>query len=204
MKKAQLLPYLILLLLAASQSVFASGNPNAGKNKVAVCAACHGKAGNSTMAVNPKLAGQGEKYLLKQLQDIKSGEREVALMIGQLDAMSDQDLADIAAYFASQTQTAGATDPEFVELGKEVYRNGSHERGIPACTGCHGPAGEGNAPAGYPMIAGQHGGYIASQLRDFAEGRRVNDGESRTMRAIAERLNENEIKAVSSYVEGLR
>jgi len=91
-----------------------------------------------------------------------------------------------------------------IELGEEIYRNGNHERGISACMGCHGPAGNGNEPAGYPMIAGQHADYIAVQLRQFAEGIRENDGEGRAMRGVAERMNENEIKAVASYIEGLR
>jgi len=180
------------------------GDVEAGKAKVAVCAACHGNDGNSAVPVNPKLAGQGQKYLLKQLKDIQSGEREIAMMTGMLNGLDDNDLADIAAYFASQTQTPGAASADLFELGEEIYRNGNHERGISACMGCHGPSGQGNAPAGYPMIAGQHADYVASQLRDFAEGRRVNDGEGRAMRGVAERMNENEIKAVSSYIAGLR
>ena len=180
------------------------GDADAGKSLTAACAACHGDDGNSPSPANPKLAGQGERYLLKQLKDIQSGERDVPLMSGQLNNMSEQNLADIAAYYASQTQTGGAADPALVELGEEIYRNGNHERGIASCMGCHGPAGEGNAPGGFPMIAGQHADYIASQLRGFAEGKRVNDGESRAMRGVAERMNENEIKAVASYIEGLR
>ena len=182
----------------------AAGNASAGKSKVASCGACHGDDGNSLIPANPKLAGQGEKYLLKQLQDVQRGDREIALMTGQLDNFSEQDLADIAAFYASQTQTKGAADAKWVELGRELYRNGNHERGIPACMGCHGPAGDGNAPAGYPLIAGQHTDYLATQLRYFSVGTRQNDGESKTMRAIAERMNENEIQAVASYVAGLR
>lgn len=198
-----------VVLLAGSLLGFANlshaeGNASAGKNKVASCGACHGADGNSLIPANPKLAGQGEKYLLKQLKDIKRGEREIALMAGQLDNLSETDLADIAAYYASQTQTPGAAEQKWVELGREMYRNGNHERGIAACTGCHSPAGTGNAPAGFPMIAGQHADYIATQLRHFSVGTRTNDGEGKTMRGIAERMNENEIKAVASYVAGLR
>lgn len=181
-----------------------AGDADAGKSLSTACAACHGGDGNSIAPVNPKLAGQGEVYLLKQLKDIQSGERDIPLMSGQLNNMSEQDLADIAAFYSSQTQTAGAADKDLVALGKEVYRNGNHERGIAACAGCHGPAGEGNAPAGFPRISGQHADYIAAQLRGFAEGSRVNDGETRAMRGVAERMNENEIKAVASYIEGLR
>jgi cytochrome c553 len=202
---------LILTLLAAGLSsvlmaahVLAQGDAAAGNKLVGACAACHGQTGNSEIPANPKLAGQGEKYLLKQLNDIKGGEREIALMAGQLSSMSDDDLANIAAFYASQAQTPGAAEEKWVELGREMYRNGNHERGIPACAGCHGPAGNGNAPAGYPRIAGQHADYIASQLRQFSVGVRTNDGESKTMRDIAERMNENEIKAVASYTAGLR
>lgn len=202
---------LILTTLVAALSsllmvlpVLADGDAAAGKKRVGSCAACHGATGNSQISVNPKLAGQGEKYLLKQLGDIKRGDRNIALMAGQLNNMSDNDLADIAAFYASQTQTAGAAEEKWVELGREIYRNGNHERGIPACAGCHGPAGNGNAPAGYPRIAGQHADYVAGQLRQFSVGERVNDGDAKTMRDIAERMNENEIKAVASYAAGLR
>jgi len=180
------------------------GNADAGKALTTTCVACHGSDGNSIASANPKLAGQGERYLIKQLKEIQSGDRDVPLMSGQLDNMGEQDLADIAAFYSSQSQTAGAADEALVALGEEVYRNGNHERGIAACAGCHGPAGEGNAPAGFPRISGQHADYVAAQLRSFAEGYRVNDGESRAMRGVAERMNENEIKAVASYIEGLR
>lgn len=204
MKKIPFAAMLSVAVLTASPTLFAAGNPDAGKNKVAACGACHGVNGNSETPVNPKLAGQGERYLLKQLTDIKSGEREVAMMAGQLDNLSADDLADIAAFYAAQTQTPGAADKDLVALGKEIYRNGNHERGIASCMGCHGPAGQGNVAAGYPMIAGQHAAYIAAQLRDFVSGDRTNDGEGKAMRGIAERMNENEIKAVASYIEGLR
>ena len=195
---------LALPLLITSATGLAEGDAEAGRNKVDSCASCHAADGNSVIPANPKLAGQGEKYLLKQLRDIKSGERPVALMAGQLDNMNDQDLADMAAFYASQTQTDGAAQQEWVELGREVYRNGNHERGIPSCMGCHGPAGAGNAPAGYPRLAGQHAEYIAQQLRAFSVGERYNDGDAKTMRDVAERMNENEIKAVASYIAGLR
>ena len=193
----------ILLCVVAGQ-VVAAGDPANGEAKTTVCAACHGQDGNSAAPANPKLAGQGEKYLFKQLKDIQTKKREVLLMTGLLDELSDADLQDIAAYYASQTQTLGAADEEWVELGREIYRAGNADRSIPACTGCHGPAGKGNAPAAYPMLAGQHADYIAQQLRNFSVGTRHNDGEAKTMRDIAQRMNENEIKAVASYIEGLR
>jgi cytochrome c553 len=215
MKKVWVAAVFTLITASASMSVLGAssakpaeeayaGDASAGKEKTAGCVACHSEDGNSLTGANPKLAGQGKKYLLKQLIDIQSGVREIPLMAGQLDNFNDHDLADIAAYFASQEQALGAANPDLVELGEEIYRNGNHERGIASCFGCHGPAGLGNDPAGYPRLAGQHADYIATQLRSFAEGGRVNDGEARTMRGIAERLNENEIKAVSSYIQGLR
>ncbi|NNC54884.1 MAG: cytochrome c4, partial [Pseudomonadales bacterium] len=155
------MPLLFCMALLLGSPAFAAGDAAAGKKLVGTCAACHGQDGNSPSPANPKLAGQGEAYLLKQLRDIKSGAREVALMVGQLDNKTDQQLADMAAYYASQTQTAGVAKAELVALGTEIYRNGNHERGIAACTGCHGPAGLGNEPAKYPMIAGQHADYIA-------------------------------------------
>ena len=196
--------FVVLLSLSLATVAQAAGNASAGKNKVASCGACHGNDGNSQIPSNPKLAGQGEKYLLKQLKDVQRGDRVIAMMTGQLDNFNDADLADIAAYYASQTQTEGVAEAKWVELGEEIYRNGNHERGIPSCTGCHGPAGGGNAPAGFPMIAGQHAEYLATQLRYFSVGTRNNDGQSMVMRGIAERMNENEIQAVASYVAGLR
>jgi len=142
--------------------------------------------------------------LLKQLLNIQSGAREIALMVGQVDHFSKKDLADIAAYYASQQQTLSFAEEKWLALGKEIYRNGNHERGIPSCTGCHGPSGNGNGPAGFPMLAGQHAEYLAHSLRQFSIGARHNDGEGKVMRNIAERMNENEIKAVASYIAGLR
>ena len=194
----------ILCLLAVTQSVWAGGDSASGKQKVESCNACHGADGNSLIPSNPKLAGQGEKYLLKQLKNVQSGAREIAMMVGQLDHFNDQDLADIAAFYAEKTQTHGFSEEKWVDLGREIYRNGNRERGIPSCTGCHGPSGSGNAPAGFPMLAGQHAEYLAIQLRHFSVGNRHNDGEGKVMRDIAERMNENEIKAVASYIAGLR
>ena len=196
--------FIVFLFCCVINKSVAMGDPISGKQKVATCNACHGGDGNSVIPSNPKLAGQHEKYLLKQLINIQSGEREIALMVGQVDHFSKQDLADIAAYYASQKQTMSFTEEKWFALGKEIYRNGNHERGIPSCTGCHGPAGIGNGPAGFPMLSGQHAEYLAHSLRQFSIGARRNDGEGKVMRNIAERMNENEIKAVASYIAGLR
>jgi len=167
------------------------------------CAACHGADGNSLAPTFPKLAGQHESYLLKQLNDIKSGARSVPTMAGQLDAMSEQDLADIAAHFAAQAATQGVAKEELVELGESVYRAGIREKGVAACTACHSPTGAGNGPAKYPMLSGQHADYIAAQLRAFRNDERTNDGDTRIMRDVAARLSDRELDAVASYASGL-
>jgi cytochrome c553 len=187
----------------------AAGDASAGKDKVAVCAACHGADGNSAAPTFPKLAGQGEKYLLKQLQDIRDGARPVPTMVGQLDGKSDQDLADMAAFYASQARSGGQTDPALLALGEKVYRSGVAERNVAACVACHSPTGAGNAPAGFPALAGQHAEYTSAQLRAYRKGQedesgRTNDGDTRIMRTTAFGLSDGEIEAVSSYVAGLK
>ncbi len=194
---------LTLGMSATAQAAGVVGDATAGQGKVAVCGACHGADGNSMAPTFPKLAGQGERYLLKQLKDIKAGARGVVPMTGMLTNMSEQDLADIAAYFASQNMSVGAADPALVERGQALFSGGKLVEGMPACTGCHSPTGSGNAPAGFPKIAGQHAGYIASQLTAFREGDRTNDGDTKIMRSIAEKLSNKDIAALSSYIQGL-
>jgi cytochrome c553 len=200
--------------LVAAQGLSAAGSAEAGKDKVAVCAACHGADGNSLAPNFPKLAGLGEKYILKQLNDIKSGKRQIVEMTGLLTSSSGQDLADMAAYFDSQTmQLSGAKEltvqvgsgikVDGLKLGERIYRAGSTEVGAPSCTGCHSPRGQGNAPAGYPRLSGQHADYIEAQLRNFRAGDRTNDGENQVMRQVAARLSDSEIKAVANYIAGL-
>lgn len=193
----------LLLTLGITGMAHAAGDATAGQGKVAVCGACHGADGNSMVPSFPKLAGQGERYLLKQLHDIKSGARAVVPMTGMLTGMSDQDLADIAAYYASQKMSVGATDPALLARGQDLFRGGKLEQGMPACTGCHSPTGSGNDPAGFPQLGGQHGDYVALQLTNFREGVRTNDGESKIMRSIAEKLSNKDIAALSSYIQGL-
>jgi len=179
------------------------GDAAAGQAKTAVCGACHGPDGNSMAPNFPKLAGQGDKYLLKQLHEIKDGKREVLEMTGMLTNLSDQDLADIAAYFSSQKGSVGAADAKLVERGQALFRGGDVEKGLPACTGCHSPDGQGNAPAGFPHLGGQHAGYIEKQLPAFREGDRTNDGDTMVMRSIAAKLSNKDIKALASYIQGL-
>jgi len=197
----------LLISLLISAGVVApsfAGDAEAGKNKAAICAACHGGDGNSAAPAFPKIAGQGERYLIKQITDIKSGARNVPEMTAFVAALTEQDIADISAFYASQTPTSGAADPELVELGQRIYRAGNEKTGVPACMACHGPAGKGIDGAAYPLLAGQHAAYTEKQLKNFYHGTRTNDGDSKPMRSIAERMHEKEIKAVSSYIQGLR
>ena len=181
------------------------GDATAGQAKAAVCGACHGPDGNSPAPNFPKLAGQGERYLSKQMHDIKDGKRTVLEMTGLLTNLNDQDPADLAAYFASQKGSVGAADPKLVARGEQLFRGGNLEKGLPACTGCHSPNGAGNAAAGFPHLSGQHATYIAKQLTDFRkeEAGRANDGDAMTMRTIARKLSDEDIAALSSYIQGL-
>ncbi|TDF83159.1 cytochrome c [Pseudomonas sp. H9] len=188
---------------AANAAEPIKGDAAAGQAKTAVCGACHNPDGNSLAPNFPKLAGQGEKYLEKQLHDIKSGKRTVLEMTGMLANFNDQDMADIAAYFASQKGSVGATDPKLVERGRALFNGGDIEKGLPACTGCHSPNGAGIALAGFPHLGGQHSQYVAKQLTDFREGNRTNDGDATTMRTIAAKLSNKDIEALSSYIQGL-
>ncbi|HSC82422.1 MAG TPA: c-type cytochrome [Pseudomonas sp.] len=197
----------LLLTLGVSAAAHAAdaivGDAKAGQAKTAVCGACHGPDGNSAAPNFPKLAGQGERYLLKQIHDIKGGKRQVLEMTGILDNLNEQDIADIAAYFASQKMSVGAADPKLVDAGEALFRGGKVEEGMPACTGCHSPNGSGNAAAGFPHLGGQHATYVAKQLTNFREGDRTNDGDTMVMRSIAAKLSNKDIAAVSSYIQGL-
>ena len=195
----------LLLTLGITGIAHAAGDATAGQAKAAVCGACHGPDGNSPAPNFPKLAGQGERYLTKQMHDIKDGKRTVLEMTGLLTNLNDQDLADLAAYFASQKGSVGAADPKLVARGEQLFRGGNLEKGLPACTGCHSPNGAGNAAAGFPHLSGQHATYIAKQLTDFRkeEAGRANDGDAMTMRTIARKLSDEDIAALSSYIQGL-
>ncbi|MDN6855133.1 c-type cytochrome [Pseudomonas sp. CAN2814] len=193
----------LLLTLGLVGVANAAGDAKAGQAKAAVCGACHGADGNSMAPNFPKLAGQGERYLLKQMHDIKDGKRTVLEMTGLLTNLSDEDLADIAAYFSSQNGSIGAADPKLVAQGEALFRGGKLTEGMPACTGCHNPSGLGNAEAGFPHLGGQHAAYTAKQLTAFREGERTNDGDAMIMRSIAAKLSNKDIAAISSYIEGL-
>ena len=192
-----------ILMAVTSLTVHADGDATACAGKVAVCAACHGVDGNSALGMNPKLAGQNERYTLKQLMDIQSGARQIALMTGLLDNMSGQDLADIAAFYASQEGTVNGANPELVEAGESIYKAGIADLGVAACSACHSPSGSGVAQAGFPALGGQHADYISTQMKAFRSGTRNNDGESAPMRIVSERLTDAEIEALASYISGL-
>lgn len=198
------LTLLTTLTIAAFASFSnAQGDAAAGESKVAVCSACHGVAGHSPTGANPKLAGQNARYLMKQLSDIKSGARNVVLMTGMLNGSSDQDMADMAAYYSSQEATLEGADPELVELGESIYKAGIASLNVAACSACHSPTGQGNSQAGFPALSGQHAEYTALQMKTFRSGERANDGNSMPMRIISERLTDKEIDALASYISGL-
>ncbi len=218
MKKVFKYAVFSLSLVAASHGAMAAGDAAAGEAKTAMCAGCHGADGNSMVPNFPKLAGLGEKYIIKQLNDIKKGRanggRDVVEMTGMLNGLSDQDMADIAAFFSSKPmQLSGSKDIKVqassgikvdgLELGARVFGAGNAKTAVPACTGCHSPTGQGNAPAGYPRIGGQHAAYIEKQLRAFRSGDRWNDGDQKIMREVAENMTDAEIIAVSNYIAGL-
>ena len=182
---------------AAAKPDLAKGEASYG----AVCATCHGADGNSGSPANPKLAQQHPEYLVKQLQEFKSGKRANAIMSGMSASLSDQDMKNIGAWLGTQKAKPGfAKDKELVALGERIYRGGLADRNIAACAGCHSPNGAG-IPAQYPRLSGQHADYTASQLVSFRDGVRKN---SLQMSQVAAKLNDREIRAVSDYIAGLR
>ena len=181
----------------AAQPDLAKGEASYG----AVCATCHGADGNSGTPTFPKLAQQHPQYLVKQLQEFKSGKRANAIMMGFASALSEDDMRNISFWLASKAAKPGfAKDKEAVALGERIYRGGIADRQVPACAGCHSPNGAG-IPAQYPRIGGQHAEYAASQLTALRDGVRKN---SLQMNQIAAKLNDREIKALADYVAGLR
>jgi cytochrome c553 len=173
-----------------------------------VCVACHGADGNSPASTNPHLAGQGAEYIYKQLKNFKAADGKPAarvnpIMGGMVAALSDDDMKNLAAWFASQkAKPAVAKDESKIALGQKLWRQGDFKKGIPACAGCHGPAGAG-LPAQYPRLAGQFPEYTEAQLKTFRSEERNNDPEQ-MMRMIAAKMSDPEIKAVAEYAAGLR
>lgn len=199
------LPALACLILALPSAAAGDvrGSADAGQAKAGVCAACHGADGNSLNPEWPSLAAQNADYIVRQLKAFKSGERNNVLMTSQAAGLSDQDMLDLAAYFATKPRQLKTADPKLVAAGERLYRGGNKETGVSACIACHGPEGGGNDPAAYPSIAGQHAPYVAAQLRAYRSGQRSNDL-NQIMRNTSSRLTDAEIDAVSSYIQGLR
>lgn len=192
-------------IASATEATTPVGDAAKGKEKSMLCAACHAADGNSTAPNYPKIAGQHEGYLVSQLQGFKNGQRKDPSMAPMAAPLSEQDMLDISAYFASQTSTQGSANEELVEAGEKIYRGGNMETGLPACTACHGPQGNGNAPAHYPTLGGQHAQYTKKQLVDFKAGNRGSDTNPNSviMRQIAKKMTEEEMAAVAEYIAGL-
>jgi len=192
----------VIAMVALTSVSVAAGNAEAGKAKSAVCAGCHGADGNSANPTWPKLAGQHASYIAKQLADFKGKKRSDPLMSSQATGLSEQDMADLSAYFSKQTGSQGAADEKLAAAGAKLYRGGNKKKGIAACIACHGPTGAGNPAAKFPMLSGQHAPYIEKAMNDFRSGARSNDMNN-MMRNIAEKMSDKEIKAVASYISGL-
>lgn len=180
-----------------------AGDPEAGRAKSTTCIACHGADGNSANPAWPNIAGQHANYIVAQLKAYKDGTRVDPLMAGMVAGLSEQDMKDLAAFYAAQPIAQLEADPELVELGQRIYRGGNAESGVTACIACHGPTGRGNPAASWPSLAGQHAAYTAEELREYRAGNRVTDMGG-MMRDIARRMTDAEIEAVASYVQGLR
>lgn len=199
-------------IMLVSGSVWAAsgeeviGDAERGAGKIATCLACHGQDGNSlNAALGPKIAGQHPKYVQRQLVLFKNSGRQNAIMAPMAAGLSTQDIADLAAYYEAQTITPGVADDQLVTRGEKLYRAGTPQTGVPACMACHGPSGLGNPLAGYPKLAGQHTQYIMNTLTAFRDGTVWGTGDqaNAVMAGVAKNLTDEEIQAVSSYIEGL-
>jgi len=180
------------------------GDATAGQGKAAVCGACHGMDGNSSDPQYPKLAGQHESYIARQLTNFKSGKRQNPIMLGMATPLSEQDMHDIGAYFASKTVRPGVADDALVQQGETLYREGDPARGSPACMACHLMDGRGNPGAMYPQLAGQHAQYVEATLKSWHDGTTWGtDAHAQIMPAIAQKLDAKDITALASYIEGL-
>ena len=213
--KKTIIIFVSIVLATLSTTSLASGDAEAGQAKSATCMGCHGLAGNSTIPNYPKLAGQGEGYILKQLQEFKSGARDNAIMAGFASLLSEQDMMDIAAYYSIQTisENSAKADEKTIELARKIYLGGKKDTQTTACIACHGPKGSGIPSAKFPALSAQHAEYISSQLKAFRqysineqtgsdEVARDNDYEG-MMRNVAKGLTTVEIEALAEYIAGL-
>jgi cytochrome c553 len=217
MKKSFAALVAVLAVGLAHAGPMPKGDVAAGQMMSAQCAACHGADGNSAAPTFPRLAGQSAPYLYKQLMDFRDGRRVNALMAPMAMGKTDQDLANLAAYFSTQKSGVNLADPAKVAAGERLYRGGNAKTGVTPCAGCHGPAGRGNSLAGFPKLGGQHADYVKAQLIAFrAAGRndsvdpsqkRMNDaakaGEPGIMQMVAAKLSDTDIELLANYVSGL-
>ncbi|TVP54609.1 MAG: cytochrome c4 [Halomonadaceae bacterium] len=193
-----------LVMAVGLTGMVQAGDADRGADLVGTCAACHGQGGKQPiMDTYARLSGLGERYIYEQLLDIKAGDRHIPEMTGILDNNSDQDLKDMAAYYNAQEMPEDEASADLVDAGEQLYRGGNLSSGVAACAACHGPAGQGNEPAGYPRLGGQKAAYTEKQLRAYRNGDRVYDANSQIMGSIASRLTDEEIEAVSDYLQGL-
>jgi len=220
MKKELLALSLALAFTGTSGILHAEGNISAGKEKAAACVSCHGDNGNSIVSTFPKLAQQHSSYLIRQLQDFKNGTRKNPMMSSIAIGLTDDDIVDIATYYADQevsanelpildddedeTKTAAnKTIQDMIAQGSDLYRNGDLTREVSACIACHGPFGEGNKPAAFPLLKSQHADYLIKTLTDFKSGARSNNPEN-MMHMIAKKMTDEEIKAVSYRISMMK
>ncbi len=200
MKFAWIAPLVAAVCVAGPAS---AGDAAAGAQKSAICMACHGATGNSVNPQWPNLAGQHESYIAEQLANFKQGVRTDPLMSPMAAPLSETDMKDLGAHYAAQTPAGLEADPSTWQAGQKLYRGGDAERGIPACIACHGPQGKGIEPARYPALRAQHAVYAYTQLKAYADGTRRTPGND-IMQVIASKLTDEEMRALASYLQGLR
>ena len=200
---AGLLSFAVSNMMLAGSAI--AGDAAAGKTKSAACGGCHGFDGNSPVAMYPKLAGQNEAYISKQVKDFKADTtRKNEIMKGMVASLTDEDAADIGAYFQAQTISAAPVfDEAKAAAGRELYKGGDMQAGIPACQACHGPGGAGTAGIGYPQLGGQYVEYTLAQLKAFKDGSRTND-DKMLMRSIVEKMSDDDMVAVANYIASLK
>ncbi|EHL31893.1 c-type cytochrome [Legionella drancourtii] len=195
--------FVLALILCAPPAIYAEENTTLVANTAMVCTACHGQEGNSTNPDWPNLAGQHPKYFVKQLKDMKnSNVRDAPTMKALAATLSEQDMDDLATYYAKMPLAQGRTPKEFLRRGELLYRGGDFSKRITACIACHGPKGTGNAQAGFPLLSGQHAAYTVLQLLAFKDGKRKNDL-NHIMQDISSRMSQDDMEAVAHYIEGL-
>jgi cytochrome c553 len=203
-----------LSLAAGTAAAAEKGDATAGAAKAAVCTACHGLNGNSAdPALGPVIAGQNANYVRDQVHRIKDGRRVAPLMKPIVESLTDQDIADLAAFFSTQTPTGNEADPSYWKAGEKLYRGGNPAAGVPACIACHGPLGRGNPAAGYPALQAQFSVYTVKQLDGYAtdtrypkdaNGKSQSTANAQMMNVIAARLSAEQRRDLASYIQGMR